>query len=277
MSNTTTTKTTTTTTTMFAMIALFAVGMTFAPLAASAFDPYSDYNGPHPDDDNGDFLDLKKVIVKDDGSVITDITYKTGGFIPDDVAVEPFGFGVITEVPSPTGNGTELNVIATTSHAGLLDSDAQEDDPDNPILHNHYAVLGSNPACGSNISIAALSEEEIGQVFVKGKTLIVKDLPPSASAQVNSTEIEITPGNDIQFVASFLLEAVGPPNNFVVCVIPVETQAERTIIFGEKDFKPDYPSPDYENHDDDERYGYEYEYPSEMSYDNNYDYNNQRY
>jgi hypothetical protein len=261
------------TTTMYGMIALFAVGMIFSPLAASAVVPYPDYNGPQPDD-NGDFLDIKKVIVKGDSDVITDIIYKTGGFIPHDETVEPFGYGVITEVPSQTGTGTELNVIATTSHAGLLDSEAQEGDPDNPILHNHYAVLGSNPACGSNPSIEALSEEVLGQVLVKGKTIIVKDLPPSASAQVNSTEIEITPGTDIQFVASFLLEVVGPQNNPVVCVIPVETQDERTIIFGEKDFKPDYPSPGYENPD--EGYGNGYEYPNEMSYDKKYDYN-QRY
>ncbi|HEU5462428.1 MAG TPA: hypothetical protein VFU79_09190 [Nitrososphaeraceae archaeon] len=264
-----------TTTTMFGMIALFAVGMIFSPLAASAVVPYPDYNGPQRDDNDGNYLDIKKVIVKDDGDVITDIIYKIGGFIPLYETVDPFGYGVITEVPSETGTGTELNVIATTSHAGLLDSEAQEGDPDNPILHNHYAVLGSNLACGSNPSIEALSEEEIGQVFVKGKTVIVKDLPPSASAQVNNTEIEITPGTDIQFVASFLLEVVGPQNNPVVCVIPVETQDKRTIIFGEKDSKPDYPSPSYENRDD--GYGNGYEYQNEMSsYDKKYDYD-QRY
>ena len=86
-------------------------------------------------------------------------------------------------------------------------SDAQEDDPDDPILHNHYAVLGNNLACGRQPSIEALTEEELGQVFVKGKTVIVKDLPPSAQ-KVNCTEIEITPGTNIQFVASFLLEPV---------------------------------------------------------------------
>jgi hypothetical protein len=270
---------------MFGVMALFAVGMIFSPLAAStaaAAIPYPDDNGPQPND-NGDFLDLKKVIVKDDGDAITDIIYKTGGFIPqDDEAVEPFGYGVVTEVPSQTGTGTELNVIATTSHAGILDSEAQEGDEDNPILHNHYAVLGNNPACGTNPSIAALSEEEPGQVFVKGKTVLVKDLPPFASAEVESpgmmTEIiEITPGNDIQFVASFTLQVVppaSPGSDPVVCVIPEETLDERTIIFEDKAFKPDYPRPGYDNHD--EGYGNGYEYANEMSYDkqNGYEYAN---
>jgi hypothetical protein len=265
------------TTTIYGLIALFAAGMFFSsPLAVSAAVTDPEDNAPQPYE-NGNFLEIKKAIVNIDNDVIREIIYKTGGFVPHDEAIEPFGYGVITKVPSQTGTGTELNVIATTSHAGLLDSDAQQGDPANPILHNHYAVLGSNPACGSNPSIKALSEEELGQVFVKGKTVIVKDLPPAASAQLGNTEIEITPGTDIQFVASFLLQVVGPQNNPVVCVtdiMPVEPQDKRTVIFGEKDFNPDYPRPGYENSDD----GYEngYEYPNEISYDEQYDHN-QRY
>ena len=263
------------TTTIFGVIALFAVGMVFAPLAASAAVPYSNYNGQYPED-NGNFLNIKKAIVDIDSDVVTDIIYKVGGLIPE--TPPPFGYGVVTEVPSRTGTGTELNVIATTSHAGVLDADAQEGDPDNPILHNHYAVLGSNPACGSNPSIAALSEEEIGEVFVKGKTVIVKDLPNSAPAEVNSTEIEITPGADIQFVASFLLQVEeDQQGNPVVCVTnvtQVQPEDQRTIIFGEKDFRDENNKPDYGNSYD---YGYtaeesyDYEYPEE-SYDENYDY-----
>ena len=253
------------TTTIFGVIALFAVGMIFSPLAASASIPYHNNNGPYPED-NGNFLDIKKAIVKIDDNAVRDIIYKTGGFIPE--IPPPFGYGVITEVPSQTGTGTEFNVIATTSHSGLLDSDAQEGDPGNPILHNHYAVLGSNDACGLNPSIVALSEEEIGEVFVKGKTVIVKDLPPSAPADVNGTEIGITPGTNIQFVASFLLQPEeDTQGNPVVCVTnisKVQPEDQRTIIFGEKDFhdgnnKPDYGNP-YDN-------GY-----SEESYDENYDY-----
>lgn len=263
------------TTTIFGVVALFAVGMIFSPLAASAAVPYSNYNGQYPEDD-GNFLDIKKAIVKIDNDVVTDVIYKTGGFIPE--VPPPFGYGVVTEVPSQTGTGTELNVIATTSHAGVLDADAQEGDPDNPILHTHYAVLGSNPACGSNPSIAALSEEEIGEVFVKGKAVIVKDLPTSATAEFNNTEIEITPGADIQFVASFLLQPEeDSQGNLVVCVTDIEQvqpEDQRTIIFGEKDFSDENDKPDYGKPYD---YGYpaeesyDYEYPEE-SYDENFDY-----
>ena len=243
------------TTTMFGMIALFAVGMIFSsPLTASVAAQQQPPN----------YLDLEKTVVKikqdptTETNFITDIIYKVGGFVPEDETVAPFGYGVVTQVTNEEGE-TELNVIATTSHPGIEDADVQVNELD-PILHNHYAVLGSNPLCEGNPSIEALTNEEIGQVFVNGKTVIVKDLPPA------STDVEITPGTDIQFVASFLLEVVGPPNSPVVCVNPVEIQNDRAVIFGEKDVKPDYPSQDYENH------GNGYDSANEMSYDKKYEY-----
>lgn len=247
-------------TTIFGIVALFAVGMIFSsPMTASV----AAYQQPP------DYLDLEKTVVKikqdpmTETNFITDIIYKLGGFLPEEDHVAPFGYGVVTQVTNETGD-PELNVIATTSHAGLLDADVQES-PEDPILHNHYAVLGNNPVCEGNPSIEALTEEEIGQVFVEGKTIIVKDLPPS------STDVEITPGTNIQFVASFLLDPVFDEQEELtaVCVNPVEIQNDRAVIFGEKDFhdgennKPDYGKP-YGNH-----------YPEE-SYDKKYDYN-QRY
>ena len=241
-------------TTIFGIVSLLAVGMILSsPLTAFA----AVLQQP------ADYLDLEKTIVKikqdpvtEDNS-ITDVIYKVGGYVPeyDNDNVDPFGYGVITQVTNETGD-TELNVIATTSHGGLLDAQAQDDDPDNPILHNHFAVLGNNADCGDLPSIDALSFEEIGQVFVNGKTIIVKDLPPSA---LDSTgESEITPGTNIQFVASFLLEPVfddqNPDELIAVCVNPVDQQNDRTVIFGDEEQKPDYPGSNYGN-DYDNRYG----------------------
>jgi hypothetical protein len=246
-------------TTIFGIISLFAVGMIFSsPMTASV----AAYQQPT------DYLDLEKTVVKikqdpmTETNFITDIIYKLGGFLPEEDNVAPFGYGIVTQVTNETGD-PELNVIATTSHAGLLDADVQESAED-PILHNHYAVLGNNPVCEGNPSIEALTEEEIGQVFVEGKTIIVKDLPPS------STDVEITPGTNIQFVASFLLDPVFEQGELTaVCVDPVETQNDRTVIFDEKDFHDDeYDKPDYRN-------SYGNHYP-EASYDKKYD-SNERY
>jgi hypothetical protein len=246
-------------TTIFGIISLFAVGMIFSsPMTASV----AAYQQP------ADYLDLEKTVVKikqdpiTETNSITDIIYKLGGFLPEYETVDPFGYGVVTQVTNETGD-PELNVIATTSHAGLLDADVQESAED-PILHNHYAVLGNNPVCEGNPSIEALTEEEIGQVFVDGKTIIVKDLPPSST--------EITPGTNIQFVASFLLEPVFDEQGELtaVCVNPVEIQNDRAVIFGEKDNHDDeYDKPEYRN-------SYDNHYPEEASYDKKYD-SNERY
>jgi hypothetical protein len=60
--------------------------------------------------------------------------------------------------------------------------------------------------------------------------------------------------------------------------MPVEPQDERTVIIGEKDFKQDYPQPDYGNRDNGygNGYGNGNDYSTENSYDIKYDYN-QRY
>ena len=257
------------TTTMFGMIALFAVGMIFSsPLTASVAAQQQD-----------DFLDIKKAIVKIDEDVITDIVYKTQGFIPQDGSGGSFGYGVVTAVPSEVPEeDPQLNVIATTSHPGLEDSITQGGDPDNPIIHNHYVILGDDPVCddvdpsgnviNDNPSVQDLSFTQPGDVFVKGNKAIVKNLPPSQVGQF--TNVVITPGSDIQVVASFLLEAreneEGEPVVCVTDIMPVEPQDERTVIFGKKDI----------HHDDDNKpdYGkqYGYEYPEEESYDKKYEY-----
>ena len=51
--------------------------------------------------------------------------------------------------------------------------------------------------------------------------------------------------------------------------MPIEPADQRTVIFGEKDFKSDYPKPGYENRDD----GY-VNYQQQQQYDNNDNNNN---
>jgi hypothetical protein len=219
-------------------------------------------------------LDVKKAIINIEEDVITDIVFKTRGEIPKFGTGENFGYGVVTLV-----NDT-LNVIATTSHPnlGIVDSELQEDEND-PVFHNHYVVLGTDAEnCGvneedePNLSIADLSFESPGEVFIKGNAAILRDLPPSAEGQF--TGVEITPGTNIQIVASFLLEPVFVEGELAaVCVtdvMPVEPQDERTVIIGEKDFKPDYPRPNYGNNDGYGN-GYENDYSTENSYDVAYD------
>jgi hypothetical protein len=45
------------------------------------------------------FFDIKKAVVDIDKDIITDIVYKTRGFIPEDGSGGALGYGVLTAVP----------------------------------------------------------------------------------------------------------------------------------------------------------------------------------
>jgi hypothetical protein len=260
------------TTTMLGIMALFAVGIIFSSsLTASAIPQQQ-----------GDFLDLKNAKLSINNKVITDAKFTAQGDIPKVNPGVNWGYGIIT------AGG---NVIVTTSHPQLpiADSELQNGDPTNDVIHNHYVVLGTNELCGPanpqdpsagfNPSVADLTFKSPGDVFVKQNLAILKNLPSSVTGGNFDPNRVFIPGTDYQAAASFKLEYVEEetdPDNFAVCVVLVKTldpQEESSVIIGEKDMKPDYPSPGYENHDG---YGNEYDYANEQSYDQKYDYN-QRY
>ena len=210
---------------IFVIMAIFVAGMIFSPLAASSYP-----------DDNDDYLDVQKAIIDIDKNVIKDIVFKTRGDIPKDGSDKNFGYGVVTLV-----NNSSLNVIATTSHPklGIVDSELQNNDPTNPVFHNHYVILGNNSICGANPAVQDLSFTSPGKVIIDGNKAILKDLPASAQGQFNSS-VTITPGTNVLIVASFLLESHFSQQGQLqaVCVVdikPVEPQDKRTIIIGQKD------------------------------------------
>src|ERR671912_2952760 len=116
------------TTTMFGVIALFAVGMIFSS-------PMTAFAGVQQ---QGDFLDLKNAKLSINEEVITDVKFIAQGDIPKDNPGINWGYGIITVDEGDT------NVIATTSHPELpiADSELQNGDPTNDVIHNHYVILG---------------------------------------------------------------------------------------------------------------------------------------
>jgi hypothetical protein len=251
------------TTIMFGIIALFAVGMIFSPLAASAAPPFNNEN----------FLDLKNAKLKINDDVITDIKFTAEGEIPKVNPGINWGYGIIT------AGG---NVIATTSHPDLpiVDSELQTDETDD-VIHNHYVKLGTNELCGLvdpedpesefNPSIADLTFESPGDIFVKQNQAILSNLPPSVTGGNFPPEPEtFTPGADYQAAASFQLEYVEDEmdsTNFAVCVVDIralDPLEQSTVIIGEKDFE-----------DHDERpYGDHMKYYDNYEEHHNYDENN---
>jgi len=211
---------------------LLAAGIIFSPMAASAFPPQDD------------FLDLKKTVLDINDGVITDIIFKAQGKIPLHPGID-WGYGIITldESDNP-------NVIATTSHPNLpiADSELQNDDPENDIIHNHYVILGVDPdpdaACGQdNPFVADLTFKSPGKIFIDRNEAILKNLPESVLGGNFDTDLVFIPGTNYQVAASFQLEYVDDqtdPNGFKICVVdvrPLDPQEQSTVIIGEKDFK----------------------------------------
>ena len=258
---------------IFVIMAIFVAGMIFSPLAASSY----------PDND---YLDVQKAIIDIDKNIIKDIVFKTRGDIPKDGSDKNFGYGVVTLI-----NNSSLNVIATTSHPklGIVDSELQNNDPTNPVFHNHYVILGNNTICGANPAVQDLSFTSPGKVIIDGNKAILKDLPASAQGHFNSS-VTITPGTNVLIVASFLLESHFSQQDQLqaVCVVdikPVEPQDKRTIIIGQKDkdyyneqprnddYYNEQPRNDEYNRDD----GYNNENTYDNSYDNSYGYEDYEY
>ena len=78
------------------------------------------------------FLDIKSATVRVTPSKVNNANLLTGAKIPLDGKSGAFGYGILT------GD----SVIVSTTHAGVLDSEAQKGNKDSPIFHNHYVHLG---------------------------------------------------------------------------------------------------------------------------------------
>jgi hypothetical protein len=122
-------------------------------------------------------------------------------------------------------------VIATTSHPELpiADSELQNGNPTNDVIHNHYVILGANELCKPsdprdptadfNPSVEDLTFESPGEIFVKQNQAILKNLPPSVTGGNFDPERVFTPDADYQAAALFQLEYIEDetdPENFAV-------------------------------------------------------------
>ena len=116
--------------------------------------------------------------------------------------------------------------IVTTTHAGVLDSELQQSILD-PVWHNHFVQLAENTECVSDTAVGDLTFESPGEVKVQDNIAVLKKLPASAIGQF--TGQPITPGSDIQIVASFILQplldlTVLPEENPLVAVCVEDIQ-----------------------------------------------------
>ncbi|HZD35806.1 MAG TPA: hypothetical protein VE130_11440 [Nitrososphaeraceae archaeon] len=162
---------------------------------------------------------------------------KTHGLIPENGEGGAFGYGILTENTN-TGDGS---LIVATTHAGVLDSETQNDDASNPIWHNHMVMLGTVADCGDDPGVVGISWEQPGDVTIEGSTARLTDIPNEfeAHSSFNPTSTTLdtfNPGNVVQQVVSFKLAPVPPEGGSApdgtlkaVCVTDI-TPAENLII-----------------------------------------------
>ena len=196
---------------------MIGFGLIAMPTHAQA-DSNSYYGEPYgSSEDPNKFLDVKNAKIGIHDDIIKKIFFETRGEIPEDGSEGIFGYGVVTQVDDT------LNVIATTTHEGLYDSELQLEESNiySPIWHNHFVELQPSPICQDavgdpGLAIYDLSFESPGEINIVDNKAILTNLPESADKLL--TPGEITPGSDIfeidnqQVVGSFRLVVL---NNIV--------------------------------------------------------------
>ena len=129
------------------------------------------------------FLDIRLAYVKTTSDKVSQASLVTKASIPKDGSGGKFGYGIIT------GTGV---VIVTTTHKGVLDSEAQNGNPNNPIFHNHYVKLGDDPQnrCGGSPAVVAITFDSPGKVSVGGTSALLDDLPKSSEGLTQNSKVD---------------------------------------------------------------------------------------
>ncbi len=165
----------------------------------------------------GSFLDVKKAKVGTDSSEFEKAEFKTKAKIPTDGSGGAFGFGIIS------GAGLEA-IAVTTTHSGVLDSEAQSDVND-PVFHNHYVALQDSQADGSGLcpglEVRDITFQEPGDVDVENKKAIMEDVPYYFAGTHSLT------GDNINFLAD---ENVGAAVSFTIDPVPSASNIQAVCI-----------------------------------------------
>ena len=153
------------------------------------------------------FLDVKKTTVEiDDDDEFEEIKFKAKAKIPKDGSGGAFGYGIIS------GAGLEAILVSTT-HAGVLDSEAQENVND-PVFHNHYVALQDSQADGTGycpgLEVRDISFQEPGDAEVSKKKAFIEEAPFSFSGTHSLTGAPVSFNADanVGLAVSFTINPV---------------------------------------------------------------------
>ena len=176
-----------------------------------------------------DFLNIRDATIDSDSDEMNAFL-ETHGHIPTDGDGGAFGYGILTT------EGLDAVVVSTT-HAGVLDSEEQED-ADDPVWHNHFVTLGTgSDKCGDDPNVESITFESPGQVNINDNNADLTDIPASFSGTdaLSGNDLTIEPGTDVDDVVSFKLSPQFNNDEELEAVCVTDIQSAENIEFGNGD------------------------------------------
>lgn len=171
-----------------------------------------------------EFLNIREATI-DAGSEEMSAFLKTHGHIPTNGDGGAFGYGVLTS------KGLDAVVVSTT-HAGVLDSEEQ-DNANDPVWHNHFVTLGDDSKnCGSDKAVKSITFESPGQVKIDDTNADLTAIPDSISGTdaLTREDLTLSPGTDAKDVVSFKLSPQFNDNDELEAVCVTDIQSADNIV-----------------------------------------------
>lgn len=172
-----------------------------------------------------DFLNIREATI-DANSDEMNAFLETHGHIPTNGDGGAGGYGVLTD------EGLDA-VVVSTSHAGVLDSEKQ-DDVNDPVWHNHFVTLGDDSEnCGDDPAVKSITFESPGQANINDNNADLKNIPASFSGTdaLSGDELTIAPGTDVDDVMSFKLSPQFNDDDDLEAVCVTDIQSAENIVF----------------------------------------------
>jgi|APSaa5957512493_1039668.scaffolds.fasta_scaffold79612_1 hypothetical protein len=169
------------------LAALFGIAMIVSPIGAEAM---------------GSFLDVKKAKITTDSTEFEQAKIETKAHIE---TIDAYGYGIIS------GAGLEA-IAVTTTHGGVLDSEAQTDASD-ASFHNHYVALqnsGIGTGLCTGLEVRDITFEQPGDVEIKNKKAIMEDVPYyfAGTHSLSGDNISFLADGNVGAVVSFTIEPI---------------------------------------------------------------------
>ncbi len=172
-------------------VAILAIGLLASPLGVDAM---------------GSFLDIKKAKIDTDSSELEKAKFETKANIPTDGSGGAFGYGVIS------GAGLEA-IAVTTTHGGVLDSEAQTGVND-ASFHNHYVALQDSQAVGTGLcpglEVRDITFQQPGDVEINKKKAEMEDVPYyfAGTHSLSGAAISFLADENVGAAVSFTIDPV---------------------------------------------------------------------